>query len=432
MKRKRIVAWFGLTVFLLVEIECAGADDHTFSTNVIMKMYQSASSSASSNLVAMCRQFDDLLLGRSVLNPRLLRRTYQQALSDVQMISLFKEDGSQFRHSRANRVRLTLGDELYETMENDLVNCGIVSSNEMIKGFSRVFLCKVLASTAGQSTFKRDLQNLAQRGCPSTFQEISDMEVALLDAATYIGDSIAVDYLQGLIANDAVADPETRKFAIRTLNGSGFSVAKSNPQLLMDSNSMIAAEAFRDCGRSVPFHGYEKYGFWQIKRLSKQFVDRGLWSPEDRGLLRDLLVYFPYDVRTGSIKGLSKQEVEELRAAILALVRQGDDDVKEVATMGVFACIVRDEDVELCRDLMKNPRPSVRGKGAYALVRRSKKCIEACSDILLTLLGDESLEVRREAYLALKVGLKEGGDSWASAETIARERPKLEQAYRKR
>ena len=226
MKRKRTVTrWFGLAVFLLFETECAGAVDHAFSTNVIMKMYQSASSSASSNLVAMCRQFNDLLLGKGALNPRLLRRTYQQALSDVQTISLFKEDDSQFRHSRANRVRLTLGNELYKTMESDLVNYGIVSSNEMIKGFSRVFLCKVLASTAGQSTFKMDLQNLVQRGCPSTFQEISDMEVALLDAATYIGDAIAVDYLRGLIAKDAVADPETRKFAIRTLNGSGFSVS---------------------------------------------------------------------------------------------------------------------------------------------------------------------------------------------------------------
>ena len=100
--------------------------------------------------------------------------------------------------------------------------------------------------------------------------------------------------------------------------------------------------------------------------------------------------------------------------------------------MGIFACIVRDEDVELCRELMKNPRPSVRAKGAYALVRRSKKSIESCSDILLTLLDDESLEVRREAYLALKVGLKEPASNWESAETIARERPKLERAYRRK
>lgn len=97
--------------------------------------------------------------------------------------------------------------------------------------------------------------------------------------------------------------------------------------------------------------------------------------------------------------------------------------------MGVFTFVVRDEDAELCRELMRSPRAEVRAKGAYALVYRSRACIRANADALFALLGDESIHVRRQAYLALKVGLKEWGSNWESAETIAHERPKLEEAY---
>ena len=88
-----------------------------------------------------------------------------------------------------------------------------------------------------------------------------------------------------------------------------------------------------------------------------------------------------------------------------------------------------DDDCELLRSLLVSVKANVRSKAAYALAHRSVDCIKHCSRELIKMLEDDSLEARREAFLALKVGLREPVSNWESPETISRERAKIEKAY---
>ena len=380
----------------------------------------------------LSQQLVDMLSNRIPLNERLSLLNYRKLLSFVVRKCHQSPTMATLRRDREREMRLALTDENYVNMEKDLLSTGMVSTNENIKGMARLFLCKVLGSAAGQGLMAEDLKRIVKAGYQETYAGFGDADWIVLECSAFVGDVHALNFLQGVFAPDRKCDDKTRRLASRALTEAGFPIAKSQPSVLKSSDSVLLRGAFDSLCDDGMFGGYEKYGLWQMKRLATKVEKTKSLPLEDRLLISKLAVNFPRDINKNAVQGLSKQEAEELRAAILSLVKQGDDDVKEVATMGVFACIVRDDDVELCRELMKNPRPRVRAKGAYALVRRSKKSIEACSDILLTLLDDESLEVRREAYLALKVGLKEPASNWESAETIARERPKLERAYRKK
>ena len=398
----------------------------------VPKMFGTSSEQEVESVRLLSQQLVDMLSNRSPLNERLSLLNYRRLLSFVVKKCHQSPTMATLRRDREREMRLALTNEKYLNMEKDLLALGMVSTNENIKGMSRLFLCKVLGSTAGQGSMSEDLNRIIKAGYPETFEGFGDSDWIVLECSAFVGDVQALDFLRGIFLCDRKCDDKTRRLASRALTEAGFPIAKSQPSVLKSSDSVLLRGAFSALCDDGMFGGYERYGLWQMKRLATKVVETKSLPLEDRLLISKLAVNFPRDINKNVVQGLSKQEVEELRTAILTLIKQGDDDVKEVATMGVFPCIIRDEDVELCRELMKNLRPRVRTKGAYVLVRRSKKIIEACSDILLTLLDDESLEVRREAYLVLKVGLKEPASNWESAETIASERPKLEQAYQKK
>lgn len=375
-----------------------------------------------------CGRMAEMLSGRIPLDERTALRDYRRLLLLVTAACHRSTTMAELLGDREREARRALTGEGYARVEGDAL-AGAVSTNGNVRGMARLFLCKVLGSSAGQGLMADDLERAIGRGCPKTFSGYDEQDWIAVTCSAFVGSARAVDYLRGAFDPGRDVDAQTLRMASSALTSAGFPIAKLRPELLRRTDSAFLRGAF-DSVKSVGFFtGYEAYGLWQIRRLADQVEGGTPLSPADRALLSFLMVNFPQDGERGRALNLSEGQADELQAAILTLVRKGSDDDRVVATMGVFTFVVRDEDAELCRELMRSPRAEVRAKGAYALVYRSRACIRANADALFALLGDESIHVRRQAYLALKVGLKEWGSNWESAETIARERPKLEEAY---
>lgn len=379
-------------------------------------------------IISRCQMMGEMLSEKTAFEERRALLIYREMLVEVVGICKATPGRSRFRRDRETVMKEILNDEVYDRVVDSLL-IGLSSPDERIRGMSMLFLCKVLGSTAGHGLMIREVSSLKKRVCFVAVGEMNAIDKILLDCAVFIGDSMSLEWLKMLFASNRKIDAETLRFASRVLSEAGFPVAKFSPDSLLLMDPPFLSEAFGAVCADGMYYGYEKYGLWQINRLANKVHSGSQLSRAEKKLLQSLLVQFPRDVSGCKVLNLSNEQTELLHSSIIMLAKCTDSSVVEIAVKGVFSSAVSDGDCELLRSLLVNTNANIRSRAAYALAHRSVDCIKHCSCELIKMLEDDSIEARREAYFALKVGLKEPASNWESPATIARDSKKIKEAY---
>ena len=379
-------------------------------------------------VASRCRHMGAMLSGQSVFDERVALTNYREVLAEIVRICVSVPGKSKSRRDRERVVKEILSDGLYESVEAGLLK-GMSSGDERVKGMSMLVLCKILGSESGRDLMICGTTNLEHHVRSESVIELSDIDKVLLDCAAFIGDLSALKCLKMLFSSDRKSDMETLRFASRVLSESGFPVAKFSPDSLLLTDPSFLTEAFGAVSVEGMYYGYEKYGLWQIGRLADKVCGGSRLSHEEKVLLTLLLVRFPRDNANCKVVNLSSEQACALHTSIVRLAECKDAGIVEIAVKGVFSSVVMDDDRELLRSLLVSDKANVRSRAAYALAHRSVDCIMHCSRELIKMLEDDSLEARREAFLALKVGLREPASNWEAPEAISRERARIEKAY---
>ena len=258
-----------------------------------------------------CGRMAEMLSGRIPLDERTALRDYRRLLLLVTAACHRSTTMAELLGDREREARRALTGEGYARVEDDAL-AGAVSTNGNVRGMARLFLCKVLGSSAGQGLMADDLERAIGRGYPKTFSGYDEQDWIAVTCSAFVGSARAVDYLRGAFDPGRDVDAQTLRMASSALTSAGFPIAKLRPELLRRTDSAFLRGAF-DSVKSVGFFtGYEAYGLWQIRRLADQVEGGTPLSPADRALLSFLMVNFPQDGERGRALNLSEGQADEL------------------------------------------------------------------------------------------------------------------------